>query len=174
MSRSFAKLSMLILYYIVCVSCNNNKPKPTSTDITKTAVTVNCHKDSISNNPEKKYGNATVADPCVKCLIQVVQGTEEYKAAVIAKSAGNLNYIVNWVKGADTGDTTNKRSVTNGLKLDVMEKGAVNNKIASFIFDNSLSKLFLAGNSKNIELKVDSNAIKKIRMKCYWGVASSK
>lgn len=174
MSRSFARLSMLLLYYIVCVSCNNNKPKPASEDVTKTAVTVNDHKDSVTNNPEKKYGNATVADPCVKCLIQVVQSTEEYKTAVIAKSAGNLNYIVNWVKGATPGDTTNKRNVTNALKLDVMEKGVVNNKIASFIYDNSLSKLYLAGNGKNTELKVDTIAIKKIRMKCFWGVASSK
>lgn len=81
---------------------------------------------------------------------------------------------MNWVEGANTGDTINKRSTTNGLKLDVMEKGAANNKIASFIYDNSLSKLFLVGNNHNTEVKVDSISLKNIRNKCYWGVASSK
>jgi hypothetical protein len=160
--------------YMVCFSCKNNKPKLTSTDATKTAVTVNGKKDSVSNNPEKKYGNATVADPCVKCLIQVVQSTEEYKAAVTAKSAGDVNYVVNWTKGKNTDNTVNKRGVTNSLQLDVMKKGDATRKIASFIYDNSLFKLYMLGKSVNSVIKVDTIAIRKIRMKCFWGVASSK
>lgn len=173
MSRSIVKISALVLYYIVCSSCNN-KPKAVSADVTKTAVTVNGKKDSVRNNPKKNYGNATVADPCVKCLIKVIQSTGDYKTAVASKSVTNISYVVNWAEGANTGDTTNKRSTTNGLKLDVMGKGATNNKIASFIYDNSLSKLFLVGNNHNTEVKVDSISLKNIRNKCYWGVASSK
>jgi hypothetical protein len=173
MLRLFARMGICLLCYIVCSSCNN-KPKAISADVTKTAVAVNGKKDSVSNNPKKNYGNATVADPCVKCLIQVIQNTADYKTAVASKSANNISYVVNWAEGANTGDTTNKRSATNGLKLDLMEKGTANNKIASFIYDNSLSKLFLVADSHNIEVKVDSISLKKIRNKCYWGVASSK
>lgn len=52
MSRSIVKISALVLYYIVCSSCNN-KPKAVSADVTKTAVTVNGKKDSVRNNPKK-------------------------------------------------------------------------------------------------------------------------
>jgi hypothetical protein len=173
MLRSVVKISALLLVYIVCNSCNN-KPKAVSGDVTKTAITINGKKDSVINNPQKNYGNATVAGPCVKCLIQVIQSTGEYKKAVASKPATAISYVVNWAEGANVGDAANKRSSTNGLKLDVMEKGAARNKIASFIYDNSLSKLFLAGNKDNIEVKVDSISLKKIRDKCYWGVASGK
>jgi len=121
MLRLFARMGICLLCCIVCNSCNN-KPKAVSADVTKTAVTVNGKKDSVSNNPKKNYGNATVADPCVKCLIKVIQSTADYKTAVASKSANNISYVVNWAEGANTGDTTNKRSATNGLKLDVMEK----------------------------------------------------
>jgi hypothetical protein len=171
MSRSL--LIMAVLLIIACCSCNN-KPKPVSNDITKTAVTVNGKKDSVINNPKKNYGNATVAEPCVKCLIQVVQHTVEYKASMASKSISEIKYVVNWAEATQPTNVTNKRKVTNGLKIDVVEKETPDNKIASFIYDNSHSKLYFIDNSKKTDVEIDKSDLKNIRNKCYWGVASSK
>lgn len=171
MSRSL--LIMIALLIIVCCSCNN-KPKPVSNDITKTAVTVNGKKDSVINNPQKNYGNATVAEPCVKCLIQVIQHTVEYKASMASKSINKIKYVVNWAEATQPANVTNKRKTTSGLKIDVVEKETPDNKIASFIYDNSRSKLFFIDNSKETDVKIDKSDLKNIRNKCYWGVSSSK
>jgi hypothetical protein len=161
---------MLCMAFICC----NNKPKPVSKDIAKTAVTVNGKKDSVINNPKKNYGNATVAEPCVKCFIDIVQHTVEYKKAVESAPVKNISYVVNWAEAARPQDTAYKRSATNSLKLDIIEKSASQKKITSFVYDNALSKLyFLSMNSKK-EVNVDSGGLKRIRDKCYWGVASGK
>jgi hypothetical protein len=165
----FAAFAVLL----ICGSCNNPKPKPVSTNIAKTTVCVSGKKDSVINNPQKKYGNATVAEPCVKCLIEVVQTTPNYKAAVAKTPINRINYVLNWTNGTTMADTANSRSATNALKLDVVDK-VLKNSIATFIFDNSLSKLFNLSKGHKIELKIDSNGLKKIRTKCFWGVASGK
>jgi len=176
MIRSIYLMAILILC-IVCGSCKRNKPKPVSTSITKTSVLVNGKKDSVINNPQKNYGNATVAEPCVKCLIQVIQGNDKYKAAVASVPVKNITYVVNWVEASAPPHTTNKQAVTNGLKVDVIDKGVNNRLISSFIYDNSLSKMYFVDkdqkNSK-IPIDIDKTSLKKIRDKCYWGVASSK
>jgi hypothetical protein len=171
MSRSLLIIAVLLI--IVCSSCNN-KPKPISNDVTKTTVTVNGKKDSVINNPQKNYGNATVAEPCVKCLIQVVQHTVEYKASIASKSVGEIKYVVNWAEATQPENVTNKRKGTNGLKIDVVEKETPNDNIASFIYDNSSSKLYFIDNGKETDAKIDKRDLKNIRNKCYWGVASSK
>jgi hypothetical protein len=164
----------MLLLFAACLSCNNNKPKPTSNDITKTVVAVNGKKDSVVNNPQKNYGNATVAEPCVKCLIQVVQSTYKYKASVKSSPAAGITYIVNWAEGTPPADTSGKHSNTNALRLDVLDKGASKDKIASFIYNNTLSKLFFVATNNNIEIKLAEMDLRLIRNRCYWGVASSK
>ncbi|RYU92518.1 hypothetical protein EWM62_03545 [Mucilaginibacter terrigena] len=169
--------SILPLWIMLCVafiSCNNNKPKPVSDDITKTAVTVNQKKDSVINNPKKNYGNATVAEPCVKCIIGVIQKTIDYKVVTSSRSTKDIYYVVNWIEGAQPQDTTNKKKATNSLKVEILEKNATNPKVASFIYDNSLSKLYFELNNGKNEVNIDKAELKLIRDKCYWGVASAK
>ncbi|QHS57017.1 hypothetical protein GWR56_16255 [Mucilaginibacter sp. 14171R-50] len=170
------KKPILIIGLSLCIasiSCNNHKAKPVSNDIAKTAVTVNGKKDSVINNPQKNYGNATVAEPCVKCLLDIIQKTTDYKSLVASRQAKDITYKVNWVESSQPQDTTNKRPATNGLKVDIMEKSARDPKIASFIYDNSSSKLFFEVNKGKTEVKVDNPGLKMIRQKCFWNVASS-
>ena len=112
------KLSACFFVALVTIglsACNQEKAKPkaVSKDITKTTVVVANKKDSVYNNPEKKYGTATVSDPCVKCLLQVIQGSKSFKANTASLSAQDINYTVNWVKATDpalqpdTSDKTN-------------------------------------------------------------------
>lgn len=55
----------------------------------------------------------------------------------------NIAYIVNWVQASPPADTVNKRGVTNGLKIDVTEKGDPSRIISSFIYDNTLLSFIL-------------------------------
>ena len=163
-----------LLVYVVIVSCNNNKPQPLSKDITKSAIIINGKKDSVINNPQKKYGNATVAEPCVKCLIQAIQRTANYKASVASSAASGVNYIVNWEQGAPPADRTGKHSTTNALRLDVTKSDHPGDTIASFIYNNAVSKLFFVNNGNNVELSINEADLMLIRNKCFWGVTSSK
>ena len=174
MSKSTLIITV-IMFFIALAACNRNKPKPVSSNIVKQAVLVNGKKDSVINNAEKNYGNATVSEPCVKCLIQVVQSTNDYKTSITGVAPKNTIYNVNWIKAEGLQDTTNGKGSTSALRLDVVEKGSNNKTLSSFIYDNSLGELFFLKNeSKNEkkELKIDEIALKKIRNACYWGVAS--
>jgi len=165
---------ILTLCFIVCSSCNNNKPKPVSNDITKTTVTINGKKDSVVNNPEKNYGNTTVADPCVKCLIKVLQNTQDYNKIIAKKRAAAISYVVNWDRDGDVADTLNKSSAINSLRIDVVEINGAKNKIATFKYNNKLSKLFLMRDEAMINTEIKTDDLKMIRNKCFWGVGSSE
>jgi hypothetical protein len=174
MSKSVSIITVIV-FFIALTVCNRNKPKPVSSNIVKQAVLVNGKKDSVINNSKKNYGNATVSEPCVKCLIQVVQSTNNYKTSIAGVAPKKMIYNVNWVKAEGLQDTTNGKGSTSALRLDVVEKGLNNKLLSSFIYDNSLAKLyFLKNESKksNNELKINEIALKKIRNACYWGVAS--
>jgi hypothetical protein len=175
MTRSIF-IAACLVECIICTSCNHNKPKAVSQDVTKTTVRVNGKKDSVINNAQKDYGNATVAEPCVKCLIQVVQNDANYKHSVAAKPAQAIKYLVNWVP-SNKADSLNKKGATNGIRVDIIDKSANDKKLASFIYDNALSKLYFVnstGNGEKTELKTDAVTLKKIRDACYWGVASGR
>ncbi|RFZ84871.1 hypothetical protein DYU05_04495 [Mucilaginibacter terrenus] len=171
MSRlSFGVLMALLGFGVL--SCNNNKPKPVSDTVGRTAVMLNGKKDSVINNPQKNYGNATIAEPCVKCLLQVIQADDNYKKSTL--NIPDVKYIVNYVKTAMPEDTVSEVKATNALRVDVINKSGQPQKLSAFLYDNSKAKLyFLSGKSKN-ELKVDSVGLMKIRNSCYWGVASGK
>ena len=163
------------VFCIAITACNRHKPQPVSSNITKTTVLVNGKKDSVINNAQKNYGNATVSDPCVRCLIQVVQATDEYKAAITNVNSRNIIYNVNWAKSPTLADTANTKSSTGALNVDVIEKGKPNKKLSLFMYDNSTGKLYFTketDNNDKIELKISVDALKRIRNACYWGVAS--
>jgi hypothetical protein len=179
-TKIMIRITCLITPFVFCLafaSCNRNKQKPVSNDISKTSVRLNGRKDSVLNNPEKNYGNATVAEPCVKCLIQVIQGSDQYKASVATVPVKNITYIINWVQASPPADTVNKQGVTNGIKIDVTEKGDPNKLISTFTYDNKRFKLYYEHGSQKmarIPLDIDIPLLKAIRDRCYWGVGSSK
>jgi len=167
--------SVIIYTVAVCVlvgACNSNKPKPVSDSISKTTVLVNGEKDSVINNPRKSYGNATIAEPCVKCIIEVIQADEGYKKS--AATAQDLNYVINYVKTTQPQDTISEIKATNALRVDVLEKDGTPHKLSSYIYDNSLSKLYFINGSIKTEVKTDAASLQRIRNSCYWGVASGK
>jgi hypothetical protein len=57
-----------------------------------------------------------------------------------------------------------------------MQKSSSLKKISSFIYDNSLARLYFIDNKLNnqMEVKISDNDLKRIRNGCYWGVASSR
>jgi hypothetical protein len=175
--KQAATLLTIFITSAIFASCNQNKPKPVSKNLTKTAVLINNKKDSVINNPKKNYGNATIAEPCIRCLIQAVQTNEYYKNSIRDIPAKNLLYVANWVTTGNVSDSSNSKSATSGLKLDVTDKSSSNKKLASFIYDNSLLRLYyLQGNSfdKKLQVNVRDFSLKRIRNACYWGVASGK
>src|SRR4051812_26331370 len=133
MSRP-ALIITVILFFIALGACKRNKPKPVSRDIARQIVLVNGKKDSVINNAKKNYGNATVSEPCVKCLIQVIQSTNDYKASIKGASAQKMIYNVNWLKAEGLKDTINGKGSTSALRVDVVEKGTNKKTLSSFIY----------------------------------------
>ncbi|RFZ94086.1 hypothetical protein D0C36_00560 [Mucilaginibacter conchicola] len=159
----------------MAMACNNNKPAPASNDTTQTAVTVKNKKVAVINNPDKNYAKlATVPDPCIKCIIGVVQTTDEFKKLNVPANSSDIKYEINWVPAETSADTASKHISTNALKLDVINKSKSGAVLSSFVYDNTASKLFLLKDDAKTEIKADVNGLKKIRRACYWGVASAK
>lgn len=154
------------------VACSN-KPKPVSDTLSKTSITLNGKKDSVINNPDKNYGNATIAEPCVKCLIAAVKADGHYKKAVVLEK--DIKFVVNYIKTLQVADRdANQTKATNALRVDVIDKIPAPHRISSYIYDNSLSKLYLLAGNSATPLKTDTILLKKIRNSCYWGVFSGK
>ncbi|MFC0514974.1 hypothetical protein ACFFGT_12225 [Mucilaginibacter angelicae] len=157
-------------------ACKQSKPSPVSNDISKTTVTIAGKKDSVINNPHKKYGAATVGDPCVKCLLTVIQDSKSYKENTEGVSAQNINYTINWVKASApvlTPDTSNK---TNGIRIDVKkDENGEDIRLCSYVYNNTSGTMYLLNNQNKYQHEISSITpaiLKKIRNSCYWGVAS--
>lgn len=170
----------ILLTAIATSACNQPKakPLPVSKDITKTAVQVAGKKDSVFNNPQKNYGPATVAEPCVKCLLQVIQDSKSFKDNTASLSSQDINYTVNWVKASDPSlkpDTSNK---TNAVRVDVKKiEDGEDKKLCSYVYNNTDGTMYLINAQNKMEHAVSSitpELLKKIRNSCYWGVASGK
>lgn len=170
----FCVLAMTIF---ACRQSNKqSKPQPASNDISKTTVTVAGKKDSVINNPRKKYGEATVSDPCVKCLLAVIQDSKSYKEKTNGISPQSINFTINWVKASAPAlkpDTSNK---TNGLRVDVKKaEDGEDTRLCSYIYNNTSGVMYLLDNQNKYKNEVSSITpaiLKKIRNSCYWGVAS--
>jgi hypothetical protein len=165
-------LLALVITLSVLAACHGNKPKPVSDTLSKTAVVVNNKKDSVINNPHKNYGNATISEPCIKCLMAVVQADDNYKKAVLKEQ--DVKFIVNYVKTVEPQDTISEIKATNALRVDVIDKLPKPHKVSSYIYDNISAKLYFVAVNSKTEVKTDTNALKKIRNSCYWGVASGR
>ena len=161
---------------IVFAACNS-KPKPISNNITKTVVDVNGKKDSVINNPEKNYNNATVSEPCVKCLIGVIQSTAKYKMLTTSVPAQNIIYDVNWITSKNTVSVGNSIKIINGMAIDVnLKDGSAPKKLATFLYNNENARFYCINDQNKLEssVQIDAGSLKKIRNSCFWGVASAK
>jgi len=158
-------------------ACHHAKPKPISGDVTKTAVAVNGKKDSVINNPQKNYGNATVSEPCVKCLLKVIESADSYKKATAGMARQTIIYDVNWItskKPLDLGDSV---QIINGMRIDVEQKAGNEKKnISTYAYNNADGRIYLsaAAGKYQIDQNVSDTSLKKIRNACFWGVSSAK
>ena len=118
----FRHYILLACAAIVLYACKHFKPKPVSNDITKTTVTLNGKKDSVINNPEKNYGNATMSSICVKCLLGVIQTTDSYRQLTAGQAQNNIMYDVNWITSKAPAAIGRFGKIVNGMRIDVNEK----------------------------------------------------
>jgi hypothetical protein len=160
---------------VILLACNHSADKPVSNNITKTTVTVNGRKDSVLNNQEKNYGNATVADPCVKCLLAIIQQSSDYKTATAKASAKSIIYAFDWIT-SKTPQQINGGQINSGMRVSVMQKtGDQKDNLAIFLYNNENSKLYnKEAKTATDTISIDSISKKRIRNSCFWGVASSK
>jgi hypothetical protein len=176
MMSSIKKSACLGVLALGLWACNHSKPKPVSHDISKTTVLVEGKKDSVINNPQRKYGSATVADPCVKSLLKAIQASKSFREITLEVSPQNISYVVNWVKAsAPFADTS---SIANGLRVDVRrsEEGK-ESKLCSYLYNNTSGTLYLLDSSNKYKRETSNivpDILKSIRNSCYWGVASGK
>ncbi|MCO5947718.1 hypothetical protein [Mucilaginibacter flavidus] len=168
----------LILSAVTALSaCNRSKPKPISKDVTKTTVNINGRKDSVINNPQKNYGNATVSEPCVKCLLQVIQNTASYKTTTGTLSAQSIIYKVNWITSSKPVNLSDGSKIINGMAVDINQKtGNSTKKLITYLYNNAKGTIYTSLNGDNLhkDENVSDTSLKKIRNSCFWGVASAK
>lgn len=174
MMKNIHSFTLLLFASVLLTACSH-KPKPISSNITKTTVTVDGKKDSVINNPKRNYGTATISDPCAKLLLQNIQASDNFKNLTAGKQAAGISYTINWVKAAEPKIRSNGGKITNGIEVVVNEKkNQTKSKIGSYIYNNEDAKLYdVNKDGQYDELdKVDTTALKQIRNGCYWGVAS--
>ncbi|MDB5122220.1 MAG: hypothetical protein JWP94_349 [Mucilaginibacter sp.] len=170
-------LALTGLLLVGLAACDHSKPKPISNNITKTVVTVNGKKDSVINNPEKNYGNATVSEPCVKCLLQIIQKTDSYKKVTALVPQQKIIYDVNWITSTKPKEIGAGNKIINGMEIDVNEKTSSKPKsITTFLYNNATARFYLRNSQGEFDndAQVDTASLKKIRNSCFWGVASAK
>jgi hypothetical protein len=162
--------------FIAFTACNS-KPKPISNNITKTTVTVDGKKDSVINNAEKNYNNATVSEPCVKCLVGVIQSTTKYKMLTTSVPPQNIIYDVNWITSKKPVNVGDSIKIINGMAIDInLKDGGTPKKLTTFLYNNENARFYSINDQNQFEssIQIDSASLKKIRNSCFWGVASAK
>ncbi|PWK79331.1 hypothetical protein LX99_01788 [Mucilaginibacter oryzae] len=173
------KLRTYICIFLVTASaCQQAKNKPASKDSSKTSATVADKTDSVINNPTKKYGSATVPDPCVKCLLEVVKDSKSYKESTENVSEQNIGYTINWVTAIAKNGSAKEDNKTNAIRIDVKkdEDGEATH-LCSYMYNNVNGTMFVLTDKDKYQHEVSGITpaiLKKIRNSCYWGVASAK
>ncbi|HEX8019379.1 hypothetical protein [Mucilaginibacter sp.] len=168
---------VLAMTLSACKQLNKqSKPVPALSDTSKTVVTVADKKDSVINNPQKKYSGATVSDPCVKCLLAVIQDSKSYKENTSGISSQSINYTINWVKASAPALTPDTSHKTNGIRVDVKkDEDGEATRLCSYVYNNTSGTMYLLNSQNKYQHEVSSITpaiLKKIRNSCYWGVAS--
>ena len=163
---------------LLALSCNHAKPKPVSNNIHKQAVLVNGAKDSVINNSRQNYGNvATVSEPCIKCLLGIIQQTDNYKKLTSSVPPQNVIYNVNWITSTNPVNIDSNRKINNGMAIKLQQKGGSSPKmLATYLYNNQNAQFYLLNghNKYDEDVKVGDTALKSVRRSCFWGVASAK
>ena len=177
-------MNVFKMYIPVCVllcaitACKQPKTPAQATDTSKTAVAVAGKTDSVINNPGKKYGNATVAEPCVKCLLQVIKDSKSYQENTANISDSNINYTINWVNAAAPALSADSSRKANGIRIDVKkDEDGEDTRLCSYVYNNTSGTMYLLNSENKYQHEISSitpEILKKIRNACYWGVASGK
>jgi hypothetical protein len=178
MLTSLKKVSVMIGLGLttigLTVSCRH-KPKAESKDYTKIRVADNGHKDSVIDNKPRLY-NASIPDPCLKCVIAAVRNTGQLNQYVTSPDSSKITYEVDWASGPKLKDSL--KTAGSGLIVHVFRKlPAKKDTLATFTFDNVTGQMYFIsdrGGSHQQIIKLDSISRIKIRNSCFWGVASSK
>jgi TATA-binding protein-associated factor Taf7 len=159
-----------LLAIILLDSCRH-QPKAVSKDYTKVTVSDSGHRDSVVNNKQRLY-NASIPDPCLKCIIAAVRNTDQIKKFTGTADSSQVIYQVDWASGPKLDDSVKKAG--SGLLIHVYKKGAQKTILAAFAFDNVIDQLYLINDQKQQQVPLDSATRIKIRRACFWGVASGK
>ncbi|MEO3403693.1 hypothetical protein AAFN85_07305 [Mucilaginibacter sp. CAU 1740] len=174
----FKLYTPICLVFCAVMACKQPKSQSVSNDTSKTAVAVDGKTDSVINNPGKKYGNATVAEPCVKCLLQVIQDSKSYKENTEDVPAQDINYTINWVKASAPALSADSTGKANGIRVDVKkDENGEDTHLCSYVYNNTSGTMYLLNSENKYQHEVSSITpaiLKKIRNSCYWGVASGK
>ena len=178
MFTSFKKVPILIglsLFAFVLSSGCRHKEKAESKDYTKVSIADSGHKDSVIDNKPRLY-NASIPDPCLKCVIAAVRNTAQLKQFVTSPDSLKIIYEVDWASGPKLKDSL--KTAGSGLIVHVFKKVSVKkDMLASFTFDNVTGQMYFIndhGGSHQQLIKLDSISRLKIRNACFWGVASGK
>ncbi len=176
---NFTNIFYVVFLTALLPACRQSHPKATSGDLNKTSVTINGKKDSVLNNTEKNYtSEATLSEPCVKCLITAVQNAESYKKLISGVPLNTVVYNINWITSKTPAKLSSDSSIINGVRIDLIKKSA--NKSAdtltTYLYDNKTSKFYIKNAQGGAKPNAEINAVdlKKIRNSCFWGVASNK
>jgi hypothetical protein len=169
------KISIGLIGLALLGSCNRHKPKPESKDYTKVKVIDSGHKDSVIDNKQRLY-NASLPEPCLKCVVTAVRKTEQLKKLVSSADSSKIIYEIDWASGPKLKDSLKKAG--SGLLVHVFRKTPREKTVlAVFAFDNVKGQLYLINNQKANQqelVPLDSLNRLKIRNACFWGVASNK
>jgi len=143
-------------------ACSRLKSQP----ITDEGAKTNLAGKTNSGLPVKP----AVASMCIKCLLQVVQGTRSYHENTTAFLPQNITYSVNRIKAnpqADFNDSTNFYS----LKVDVREnENGEDRKLCSYVYNNQDGTVRLLNTEPKQPGETSSitpDMLKKIRSNCY-------
>ena len=165
------KLLVYACWISLILSACHHQPKAESKDYTKVKVSDSGHRDSVVDNKARLY-NASIPDPCLKCIVAAVRQTARVQPYVSAADSSKIIYQVDWSSGPKLDDTLKKAG--SGLLIHVFKKGNPGTLLAAFNFDNVKGRLYLINNQKQHQVVLDSTTRLKIRNSCFWGVASGK
>jgi hypothetical protein len=177
MQNSSIRLTVLITGLALFYACNQPKPQPISKDITKTSVNISGKNDSVLNNRNKNYGNATIPEPCVKCLLQTVQQLSSYKQMASPADQQHIIFDVNWITSLKPVKLENGILIVNGMQIMVDKKtNGVSEILDEYFYNNNNGFVYRRQNDTayHKELSIADSVVKKIRRSCFWGVASAK
>ena len=167
-------MALGLLAIVLSGSCRH-KQKAESKDYTRVKLVDSGHKDSVIDNKPRLY-NASIPDPCLKCVIAAVRNTSQLKQYVTSPDSSKIVYEVDWASGPKLQDSL--KTAGSGLIVHVLKKNPGKKDIlAVFTFDNVTGQMYFIndhGGSYQQLIKLDTNSRLRIRNACFWGVASGK